>query len=144
MSDETTNHGIPAPEGTAVIIETEYEIGQDNLDGSVGPFGFDIHNPVFAISGAAIVAFVFFTLALPEQADTIFKGMFNFATKNFDWFLIGAADIVLIFALFLIISPFGSIRLGGSKSVPDYTYVGWFSILFASAMGLGLMVYGVS
>lgn len=144
MSDETTNHGIPAPEGTAVIIETEYEIGQDNLDGSVGPFGFDIHNPVFAISGAAIVAFVFFTLALPEQADTIFKGMFNFATKNFDWFLIGAADIVLIFALFLIISPFGSIRLGGSKAVPDYTYVGWFSMLFAAGMGIGLMFYGVS
>ena len=144
MSDETTNHGIPAPEGTAVIIETEYEIGQDNLDGSVGPFGFDIHNPVFAISGAAIVAFVFFTLALPEQADTIFKGMFNFATKNFDWFLIGAADIVLIFALFLIISPFGNIRLGGSKAVPDYTYVGWFSMLFAAGMGIGLMFYGVS
>ena len=144
MSDETTNHGIPAPEGTAVIIETEYEIGQDNLDGSVGPFGFDIHNPVFAISGAAIVAFVFFTLALPEQADTIFKGMFNFATKNFDWFLIGAADIILIFALFLIISPFGSIRLGGSKAVPDYTYVGWFSMLFAAGMGIGLMFYGVS
>ncbi|MEH6648177.1 BCCT family transporter [Sulfitobacter sp.] len=144
MSDEATNHGIPAPQGTADIIETEYEIGQDNVDGSVGPFGFDIHNPVFAISGAAIVAFVFFTLALPEQAETIFKGMFNFATKNFDWFLIGAADIVVIFALFLIVSPFGGIRLGGSTAVPDYTYVGWFSMLFAAGMGIGLMFYGVS
>lgn len=144
MSDETTNHGIPAPQGTADIIETEYEIGQDNVDGAVGPFGFDIHNPVFAISGAAIVAFVFFTLALPEQAETIFKGMFNFATKNFDWFLIGAADIVVIFALLLIVSPFGSIRLGGSAAVPDYTYVGWFSMLFAAGMGIGLMFYGVS
>jgi BCCT family betaine/carnitine transporter len=144
MSDETTNHGIPAPQGTADIIETEYEIGQDNLDGTVGPFGFDIHNPVFAISGAAIVAFVFFTLALPEQAETIFKGMFNFVTKNFDWFLIGAADIVVIFALFLIVSPFGRIRLGGSTAVPDYSYVGWFSMLFAAGMGIGLMFYGVS
>ncbi|SEK85273.1 BCCT family transporter [Pacificibacter marinus] len=144
MSDETTDHGIPAPQGTADIIETEYEIGQDNVDGSLGPFGFDIHNPVFAISGAAIVAFVFFTLALPEQAETIFKAMFNFATKNFDWFLIGAADIVVIFALFLIVSPFGGIRLGGSTAVPDYTYVGWFSMLFAAGMGIGLMFYGVS
>jgi BCCT family betaine/carnitine transporter len=144
MSDETTEHGIPAPQGAADIIETEYEIGQDNVDGSVGPFGFDIHNPVFAISGAAIVAFVFFTLALPEQAEMIFKAMFNFATKNFDWFLIGAADIVVIFALFLIASPFGAIRLGGSTAVPDYTYVGWFSMLFAAGMGIGLMFYGVS
>lgn len=144
MSDETTNQGIPAPQGTADIIETEYEIGQDNFDGSVGPFGFDIHNPVFAISGAAIVAFVFFTLALPEQAETIFQSMFNFATKNFDWFLIGAADLVVIFALFLIVSPYGGVRLGGSTAVPDYTYIGWFSMLFAAGMGIGLMFYGVS
>jgi BCCT family betaine/carnitine transporter len=27
---------------------------------SVGPFGLDIHNPVFAISGLSIVAFVFY------------------------------------------------------------------------------------
>lgn len=144
MSDETTNHGIPAPEGTADIIDTEYEIGQDNVDGSVGPFGFDIHNPVFAVASAAIVAFVFFTLALPDQASTLFKGMFNFTTKNFDWFLIGAADIVVIFALFLIVSPFGKIRLGGSTATADYTYVGWFSMLFAAGMGIGLMFYGVS
>lgn len=144
MSDETIDQGIPAPQGTADIIETDYEIGQDNVDGSVGPFGYDIHNPVFLISGAAVVAFVFFTLALPEQAGAIFSAMFNFTTQNFDWFLIGSANIVLIFALFLVVSPFGSIRLGGSTAVPDYTYVGWFSMLFAAGMGIGLMFYGVS
>ena len=144
MSDETANQGIPAPQGTADIIETEYEIGQDNVDGSVGPFGYDIHNPVFLVSGAAVVAFVFFTLALPEQADAIFKAMFNFTTQNFDWFLIGSANIVLIFALLLVVSPYGSIRLGGSTAKPDYTYAGWFSMLFAAGMGIGLMFYGVS
>ena len=73
-----TNTGISRIEvgradGAAHIIDTEYEIGQDNLEGSVGPFGFDIHNPVFAISGLAIVAFVFYTLALPEQAGSLFS-----------------------------------------------------------------------
>ncbi|WP_417270802.1 BCCT family transporter [Celeribacter sp.] len=144
MSDETTNHGIPAPQGAADVIDTEYEIGQHNVDGAVGPFGFDIHNPVFAISGAAIVAFVFFTLALPEQAASIFSAMFNFTTKNFDWFLIGAADLVVLFALFLIVSPFGKVRLGGTNARPDYSYAGWFSMLFAAGMGIGLMFYGVS
>lgn len=144
MTDESTNQGIPAPQGAADVIDTEYEIGQDNVDGTVGPFGFDIHNPVFAISGAAIVAFVFFTLALPDQASAIFQAMFDFTTKNFDWFLIGAADIVVIFALLLIVTPFGSVRLGGSTAKPDYTYLGWFSMLFAAGMGIGLMFYGVS
>ena len=39
----------------------------------IGPFGLDIHNPVFLVSGAAVVAFVFYTLALPEQAASIFS-----------------------------------------------------------------------
>ncbi len=63
MADETANQGIPAPTGDADIIETDYEIGQDNITTKIGPFGLDIHNPVFMISGLAVIAFVFYTLA---------------------------------------------------------------------------------
>ena len=143
MSD-TNSHGIPEPEGKADVINTDYEIGQDNIERQIGPFGLDIHNPVFLISGIAVVVFVFYTIALPEQAAAIFSAMFNFTTKNFDWFLIGSADLVVIFALLLIVTPFGSVRLGGNEAVADYTYLGWFAMLFAAGMGIGLMFYGVS
>ena len=146
MTDQTpeTSDGIPSPDGAAHIIDTEYEIGQDNVEGSVGPFGFDIHNPVFAISGMAIVAFVFYTLALPEQAGSVFSWLFSSVTKGFDWFFLGAANIFVIFCLFLIVTPFGSVRLGGTEAEPDYSYIGWFAMLFAAGMGIGLMFYGVS
>jgi BCCT family betaine/carnitine transporter len=143
MSD-TNSHGIPEPEGKADVINTDYEIGQDNIERQIGPFGLDIHNPVFLISGIAVVIFVFYTIALPEQAAAIFSAMFNFTTKNYDWFLIGAADLVVIFALLLIVTPFGNVRLGGNEAVADYTYLGWFAMLFAAGMGIGLMFYGVS
>ena len=141
---DTTSLGIPEPDGRSDTIETDYEIGQDNVESTIWRFGFDVHNPVFPISAAAIVAFVFYTIALPEQAGTVFQAMFDFTTKNFDWFLIGAADLVVIFALLLIVTPFGSVRLGGEDAAPDYTYLGWFAMLFAAGMGIGLMFYGVS
>ena len=72
MADPTANQGIPAPEVGASVIDTDYEIGQSNVEGKLGPFGFDIHNPVFMISALSIVAFVFYALALPEQASTFF------------------------------------------------------------------------
>ena len=143
MSD-AGSQGIPEPEGKADVIDTDYEIGQDNIERQIGPFGLDIHNPVFLISGVAVMIFVFYTIALPEQAAGIFSAMFDFTTKNFDWFLIGAADIVVIFALLLIVTPYGKVRLGGDDAVPDYTYIGWFAMLFAAGMGIGLMFYGVS
>ncbi|MBV47885.1 MAG: BCCT transporter [Sulfitobacter sp.] len=143
MTDVTTA-GIPAPDGAADMIDTDYEIGQDNHEGSVGPIGFDIHNPVFAISGVSIVAFVFYTLALPEQSGALFSWLFSSVTKNFDWFFISVGNIFVLFCLFLIITPLGKVRLGGSDATPDYTYLGWFSMLFAAGMGIGLMFYGVS
>jgi BCCT family betaine/carnitine transporter len=144
MTDETSSQGIPEPEGHSDIIETDYEIGQDNVEGTVGPFGFDIHNPVFMVSGATIVAFVFYALALPEQSTALFSWLRSTVTANFDWFFLISADFFVLFCLFLIVSPWGSVRLGGKEATPDYSYIGWFAMLFAAGMGIGLMFYGVS
>ncbi|MFD1341806.1 BCCT family transporter [Litorisediminicola beolgyonensis] len=143
MSDQTTVEGVPEPEGHVNLIDTEYDIGQDNVEGSVGPFGFDIHNPVFLISGLSVVAFVLFALIFRETAEAAFGALRPWLTSTFDWFFLSAANIFVIFCLFLIVSPWGSVRLGGTQAVPDYTYLGWFAMLFAAGMGIGLMFFGV-
>ncbi|MCV2880951.1 BCCT family transporter [Actibacterium sp. XHP0104] len=142
MTEQQTQ-GIPEPEGHSELIETDYEIGQDNVEGNVGPFGFDIHNPVFLISGLSIMAFVFYALALPEQAGDLFGKMRPWLTSTFDWFFLGAANIFVLFCLALIVLPVGKVRLGGKDATPDYSYIGWFAMLFAAGMGIGLMFFGV-
>jgi BCCT family betaine/carnitine transporter len=143
MSDDTANQGIPAPEGASDIIETEYEIGQDNIQTRIGPFGLDIHNPVFAISGALVVLFVAYALIAPQQAADFFGWLRPALTSSFDWFFLWAANIFVVFCLALIVSPWGSVRLGGAEATPDYSYLGWFAMLFAAGMGIGLMFFGV-
>ncbi len=143
MTDETTPHGLPTPDGAAGLIETDYEIGQDNVEGSFGPFGFDVHNPVFLVSGLSVVAFVFYALALPEQAESFFGWLRPALTSSFDWFFLLSANFFVLFCLILIVSPWGSVRLGGDDAEPDYTYIGWFAMLFAAGMGIGLMFFGV-
>jgi betaine/carnitine transporter, BCCT family len=138
------SQGIPAPEGPTDLIETDYEIGQDNISTTIGPFGLDIHNPVFAISGLTIVAFVLVTLAFQESAGAVFNDLRVWLTATFDWFFLLSADIFVLFCLFLIVSPYGAVRIGGQNATPDYSYSGWFAMLFAAGMGIGLMFYGVS
>nr|WP_265500938.1 BCCT family transporter [Paracoccus beibuensis] len=125
-------------------MHTGYEVGQDNIEGRLGPLGFSVHNPVFLISALCIVGFVAFTMIFPTLADNIFSALFSGATKRFDWFFIGAADVFVILCLVLVVSPYGKIRLGGANATPDFGYVSWFSMLFAAGMGIGLMFYGVS
>ena len=143
MTDQTGATGIPEPEGASDIIDTDFEIGQDNLEGQLGPFGFDIHNPVFVISGLSVVAFVVYALAAPEQAASFFGWLRPALTSTFDWFFMSAANVFVLFCLFLIVSPWGSVRLGGKEATPDYSYAGWFAMLFAAGMGIGLMFFGV-
>lgn len=143
MADENVDQGIPAPEGASHIIETDYVIGQDNIEAKLGPFGFDIHNPVFVISGLSIVAFVAYALAAPTQASDFFGWLRPALTSNFDWFFLWSANIFVLFCLFLVVSPYGSVRIGGRDATPDYGYPGWFAMLFAAGMGIGLMFFGV-
>ncbi|KPD22519.1 BCCT family transporter [Idiomarina abyssalis] len=132
------------PDGEVNPINTDYQVGQDNVVMKVGPFGLDFHNRVFAISGLAIVAFVVITLMFQNQAEPVFTSTKDWLTSNLDWFFIGAANIFVILCLFLIFSPLGNVRLGGTEASPDFSYLGWFSMLFAAGMGIGLMFYGVS
>ena len=88
MTDPTSDNGE---------IETDFEVGQDNIDGSLGPIGFDIHNPVFVISGITSVVFVLLTMIFPDQAGAVFLAVRDFATTKLcrkirQWSIIGHID----------------------------------------------------
>jgi BCCT family betaine/carnitine transporter len=136
--------GIPAPQGAANLIDTDYQIGQDNYSTSKFGIRIDIHGAVFMFSSLVILAFVIITLALPDQAGPLFDSMRKWITSNLSWFFLLAGNIFVVVCLGLIVSPLGKIRIGGGRAEPDFSYISWFAMLFAAGMGVGLMFYGVS
>ncbi|QLC73119.1 BCCT family transporter [Pseudomonas sp. LPB0260] len=134
---------IPAPTGAANLIDTDYVIGQDNIKGRF-LFNLDIHGKVFTISALLSVLFVVLTLALQSEVEPLFTALRNWLTSNLAWFFLGSANIFVLLCVGLIFSPLGRVRLGGKEATPDYTYKGWFAMLFAAGMGIGLMFYGVA
>ncbi|MEL6746549.1 MAG: BCCT family transporter [Pseudomonadota bacterium] len=120
-------------------MATDYELGSDNIR----PLGLDIHNPVFLVSASVIIAFVAVALTYQTQSAEFFGWLRPFLTKQFDWFLVLAVDIMLIFCLALIFLPVGSVRIGGKDAVPDYSYSGWIAMLFSAGIGIGLLFFGV-
>ncbi|MDR9438552.1 MAG: BCCT family transporter, partial [Halomonas sp.] len=138
------SEGIPAPQGAANLIDTDYVIGQDNITASPLGINVDLHGKVFLFSSIVILLFVILTLALQDQMEPIFNSMFSFLTTNLGWFFILGANVFVILALVLIFTPMGKVRIGGADATPDFGYLGWFSMLFAAGMGIGLMFYGVS
>ncbi len=138
------SEGIPAPEGAANLIDTDYVIGQDNITASPLGVNVDLHGKVFLFSSIVILLFVILTLALQDQMEPIFNSMFSFLTTNLGWVFLLGANVFVLLALVLIFTPLGKVRIGGADAKPDFGYAGWFSMLFAAGMGIGLMFYGVS
>ncbi|WP_079325497.1 BCCT family transporter [Vibrio sp. L85] len=138
------NGGIQRPDGKVNPIDTDYQIGQDNVALKVGPFGLDIHNRVFAISGMSIILFVVLTLTFQQQVEPFFAGLRGWLVSNLDWFFLSAGNVFVVVCLILIVTPLGRVRIGGTEATPDYTYAGWLAMLFAAGMGIGLVFFGVS
>ena len=118
---------------------TTYETGQHNIQ----PFGFDIHFPVFAISAVLVVSLVVGTLLFQDQAAILFGSMRNWITTTFDWFYLITGNIILVFCFVVAFTRLGKVRLGGPDARPRYGYPGWFAMLFAAGVGIGLMFFGV-
>ena len=91
---------------------------------------------------AVIAAFVIFALLQAGPTEAALNGIRGWLTSTFDWLFMGAANLFVLFSLFLIFSPMGSVVIGGQDAKPEYSFVGWTSMLFATGMGIGL-VFGV-
>ncbi|EGQ8501817.1 BCCT family transporter [Vibrio parahaemolyticus] len=123
------------------IDTTDYQVGQDNVQ----KWGFDIHNPVFGIS-AGLVVFCLISLLLvePVTARDALNGIKNGIIEQFDAFFMWSTNFFLLFAVALLFSPLGKIRLGGKEATPDHSTVSWLSMLFAAGMGIGLLFWSVA
>lgn len=141
--DEPEVEPIPEPEGETEIIETDYDIGRDNFSGALA-LEIDIHKVVFSVSAIGIMLFTFLTLAFQNDVEPMFVGLRDWLTSNLGWFFLFSGNIFVLVCLGLIVSPLGKVRLGGPEATPDFGYIGWFSMLFAAGMGIGLMFFGVS
>lgn len=99
--------------------------------------------PVWYGSAALIIAFVLYGTMATEQARQSFALIHQWIVLHFGWFFILTAAGCLFFVLFLMMGPYGSIRLGDENSRPEFSNFAWFTMVFAAGMGTGLVYFGV-
>lgn len=123
------------------IETTDYRVGQDNVQ----KWGFDVHNPVFGISAGLILFFLLSVIWVgPSTAKEMLDTLKNGIIQEFDAFFMWITNFFLFFALVLMVSPLGKIRLGGKEATPDHSPLSWLSMLFAAGMGIGLLFWSVA
>jgi len=123
------------------IDTTDYQVGQDNVQ----KWGFDVHNPVFGISAGLILLFLaILILVEPASANQALNSLKNGILEDFDAFFMWATNFFVFFAVALIVSPLGKVRIGGKEAKPEHSSLSWLAMLFAAGMGIGLLFWGVA
>ncbi len=100
--------------------------------------------PVFLLSLVIVLALVGWGVTAPDHLGTVAKAAKDWITTYFGWWLLASVLGLLIFALVLMFSPFGRIRLGKDDERPYWSTWAWFSMLFTAGMGIGLVFFGVA
>lgn len=118
----------------------QQEPGSKNWKG----FGFDIHPQVTIFSSLFLIFFIAATLLFPSQANEIFESTLASITKNAGWFMIAAANLFVVAALYFAFGRFGNLRIGGAEAKPEFSKFAWYAMLLSAGMGIGLLFWSVA
>ncbi|MFQ5481948.1 MAG: BCCT family transporter, partial [Nitrospinaceae bacterium] len=100
--------------------------------------------PVFLASAGLLFLFILLGSLHPVAVSDFFAAIQKDIALYFSWVLSSAATFFLLFVLYLLISPYGKIRLGAIDSKPEFSSVTWFAMLFSAGMGIGLVFWSIA
>jgi len=100
--------------------------------------------PVFVISAIIMLVFILAVTLFTKVSKTFFDSIQLIIIEKFSWIFTVSTVLFLVLVLFLLLSRFGSIRLGSANEEPEFGYVTWFAMMFSAGMGIGLVFYSVA
>lgn len=103
-----------------------------------------LHRGMGIASIGMIAAFVIFTVRNLDLANDIYSKIRGWIESGLSWYYISSVTVIFFTCLFLMVSRWGSIRLGDDDSRPEFSYFSWFAMLFSAGVGIGILFFGIA
>lgn len=98
------------------------------------------------VMSVTVVLFALMLIAIVVDAKGFYNVLNNLVMHNamwdFGWFLSLLCFFMVIFCVVCMLTPIGSIRLGGPNAKPKFTYMQWFGISLCTGIGAGVVFWG--
>ncbi|MFB6219705.1 MAG: BCCT family transporter, partial [Halobacteriaceae archaeon] len=103
--------------------------------GRQDPVAFGVPVGVFAL---------FFAVQLVAPATTVaaVNALRDLLLQRVGWLFLAAMFLAVAYCLFLLLGPWGEVRLGGPDAEPAYTYPTYFSLVFTAGIAAGIVFWG--
>lgn len=99
---------------------------------------------VFFASALFIVGITAGASIWPKPFESFFNIIQNWLNTSASWLYIISVAIIAMVVIWLMVGRLGEIKLGPDHSVPEYSNISWFAMLFSAGMGIGLLFFGVA
>ena len=93
--------------------------------------------PVTIFAGFFFIQFLF-PAATTDSVDAVAGVVLAVGGPAF----LGAMFVAVLYCGYLLLGPWGAIKLGGPDETPSYTYPTYFSLIFSAGIAAGIVVWG--
>jgi len=103
----------------------------------------NINFPIALLAVGLLIAMVIPMVIAPDASAAIINVFYSIMTLELPWLFMLFAFLSAVFAVFIMFSKYGDIRLGGADAKPHYRYFSWAAMNMCSAAGAGILIFGM-
>lgn len=108
----------------------------------VGAFREETDTFVFGIGALLTILAIGAIAVRPNATAKMLTATNTFLWKKLGWLYLWSMFLAVVFCLWLIVGPWGRIKLGGADEKPEFTFFQFFAMLFSAGLSTGLVFYG--
>ncbi len=97
---------------------------------------------VFWVSAVLTILFVAWAVFLPASMERVVDVVFKWTTEGWGWLYLLTVFALVIACFVLMVTKFGSMKLGLPHDEPEFSDISWFAMLFGSAIAAGIVFWG--
>ncbi|OYR56741.1 BCCT family transporter [Halorubrum halodurans] len=112
----------------------------EEADGPIATFREEIDPTVFAFGALITLGVIVAFFINPSAVESGISSLNNQLLGAFNWALLLIVFLIVLFLLFLIVGPWGAIKLGDEP--PEYSFLSFFAMLYSAGFAAGVVFWG--
>jgi glycine betaine transporter len=104
----------------------------------------DFDGPIFWFTFIGLAAAITIGIVSPEEFAAALNATQSYIVSNFTWWYMFVIAASIAFVFWLMLSKYGTIKLGKDDDKPEYTNFAWVAMLFSCGIGVGFIFWGVA
>lgn len=99
---------------------------------------------IFGVAALLVLFFLAWGIASPATLGAVAEAGLRWAVDDIGWVFSLATTGFVVFVVWLALSRYGAVPLGGDGEEPEFHTLSWIAMMFIAGMGIGLMFFGVA